>query len=241
MKTLILGDIHGRDIWEDIFNKELPDKVVFMGDYFDSFDVAGVLQIDNFKKIIKFKEDNPQVDIIMLFGNHDHHYMYDSPYSGYQYNFAPQIRMLLKDNLHHLRLAYKLDDLLFSHAGISPVWCDDKLDKWSKSTLVNQINELYHTNPEAFNFQHTSFDPYGNSVDQTPIWIRPSALMMSNKGDDGLKNHFIQIVGHTQVKDIFDSFTASEKAMGSRYYLVDNLEKGGYVIYEDGELIPKKL
>ena len=52
MKTLILGDIHGRDIWEDIFNKELPDRVIFMGDYFDSFDIPGVIQMDNFKNII---------------------------------------------------------------------------------------------------------------------------------------------------------------------------------------------
>ena len=63
------------------------------------------------------------------------------------------------------------------------------------------------------------------------MWIRPRSLMKSNTGDNGLKKHFRQVVGHTQVKNIFDSFVASEKAMGSRYYLVDAMEDGGYVIY----------
>ena len=42
MKTLLLGDIHGRNIWKEIIKKETPDRVVFIGDYFDSFDITGV-------------------------------------------------------------------------------------------------------------------------------------------------------------------------------------------------------
>lgn len=33
MKTVIVGDIHGRTIWKDILEKEQPDRVVFLGDY----------------------------------------------------------------------------------------------------------------------------------------------------------------------------------------------------------------
>ena len=32
MKTLVLGDIHGRDCWTDIIRKESPNNVVFLGD-----------------------------------------------------------------------------------------------------------------------------------------------------------------------------------------------------------------
>ena len=39
MKTIAIGDIHGLSIWKDIINKENPDKVIFIGDYFDSFDI----------------------------------------------------------------------------------------------------------------------------------------------------------------------------------------------------------
>lgn len=39
MKIVAIGDIHGRDIWEDIVKKEHDaDKIVFVGDYFDTRD-----------------------------------------------------------------------------------------------------------------------------------------------------------------------------------------------------------
>lgn len=34
-KKTIIGDIHGRDIWKEIVNRE-DGNVVFVGDYFDS-------------------------------------------------------------------------------------------------------------------------------------------------------------------------------------------------------------
>ena len=56
MKTIMIGDIHGRDTWKQIIAQE-PDahRIVFLGDYFDSFDIKGVEQLYNFNEIIKFK------------------------------------------------------------------------------------------------------------------------------------------------------------------------------------------
>ncbi|NBP57427.1 metallophosphoesterase, partial [bacterium] len=39
MKTIFIGDIHGRSIWKEIVEQEKPDRVIFIGDYFDSFDI----------------------------------------------------------------------------------------------------------------------------------------------------------------------------------------------------------
>ena len=142
--------------------------------------------------------------------------------------------------MKHLQVVYSFDDILCSHAGISPTWMYDALGTWSKTNIVNNINELYNYQPRKFNFSHKSYDPYGDSVKQGPLWIRPRSLMKSNKGDDGLRKKFIQVFGHTQLNDIFKSFTASEKSMGSRYYNIDTLVGGGYVIYENKTLIPKK-
>jgi len=58
-KLVAIGDIHGRDIWRQILDKEQPDTVVFVGDYFDSFDIPGLDQIYNFQNIIHWKLDNP--------------------------------------------------------------------------------------------------------------------------------------------------------------------------------------
>ena len=54
-KTLVLGDTHGRSNWKLAIHQEQPDRVIFIGDYFDSFEFSGVEQIDNFKQIIQYK------------------------------------------------------------------------------------------------------------------------------------------------------------------------------------------
>jgi hypothetical protein len=74
-------------------------------------------------------------------------------------------------------------------------------------------------------------DPYGNSKTQTPIWIRPQALIAGNR-DTFLKTDYIQVVGHTQVRKI----DIEGKATGGRYYFIDILDDSNqFLIYEGGE------
>jgi predicted phosphodiesterase len=40
MKTLIIPDIHGKSVWKQMIEVESPDRIVFLGDYFDSFDIT---------------------------------------------------------------------------------------------------------------------------------------------------------------------------------------------------------
>ena len=47
MKTLVLGDTHGRSFWKLAINIENPDRVIFIGDYFDSFDIKGEEQMSD--------------------------------------------------------------------------------------------------------------------------------------------------------------------------------------------------
>ena len=247
MKTLVLGDTHGRSNWKQAIEAHPDaDRVIFMGDYFDSFHISGAEQVYNFKQIIEFKESTDK-EVIMLIGNHDHHYLdVGETYSGFKAAMKWDIQDQLTKNMHHLQIAYQLGEYLFTHAGVSPVWMDDTFhrsvkDSWSKDTMIDQLNDLYKNKPTLFNFSHLGWDPSGNSVEQGPLWIRPAALMKANKGDNGLKKRFIQVVGHTQVNDIFESFIATEKAMGGRYYLIDAMEDGGYAIIEDGKITPMQL
>ena len=84
MKTIIIGDIHGRNIWKDIVSKESYDRVIFVGDYFDSFNIPGIDQIHNFKEICQFVRDSDK-EVILLVGNHELHYMsIGQIYSGFQ-------------------------------------------------------------------------------------------------------------------------------------------------------------
>jgi predicted MPP superfamily phosphohydrolase len=244
MKTVVIGDVHGRSLWKLIVNQENPDRVVFIGDYFDSFDIKGEEQLNNFLDIIEYKKSNGK-EVIMLIGNHDYHYfpeIGDTGTSGYQAMFSYQINPVLDANREHLQIAYQFDEFLFSHAGISSKFLDSVfgVNGWKLETMVEQINELFKYKPLTFSFgeavsiQKLSYlDPYGDNEEQSPIWIRPRSLMAANK--DTLRKKVIQIVGHTQVKKL--DINGAMKAAGGRYYLIDcQGTTGEYLIIEDGNL-----
>jgi hypothetical protein len=115
---------------------------------------------------------------------------------------------------------------------------------WSKENVVADLNELFKHKPKAFNFN--GFEPSGDNITQTPIWIRPRSLMASNNmsinkknpklsSKNSLKKDYIQIVGHTQVFKL--DIDGAMKAAGGRYYLIDCQETTGeYLIINDSEL-----
>lgn len=233
MKTIFLGDTHGRSLWKDIIAKENPDRVVFIGDYFDSFDIKSTEQMFNFKEIIAFKESN-QCEVILLIGNHDYHYYPGGEtYSGYQHGAAPAIRQLLEENKHHMQMCYQLDNILCSHAGIGHNWLVEQQGH-SSEPIDDFVNDVWKYRPNAFMFY--GFNPYGDNKTQTPIWIRPASLLSGNR-DTFLKKDYIQIAGHTQVNKI----DIEGKATGGRYYFIDAIEVGQYLIYENNQFLLGKI
>ena len=238
MKLVAIGDIHGRNIWQQIVEQEQPDIAVFMGDYFDSFDIPGLDQIYNFQNIIQWKLDNPQCQVIMLIGNHDFHYMpvCSEKYSGFQRALWPEIGRVLEEKRHHLKMAFKYDDLVFSHAGISPEFLLN--NKWGEQDMVEFLNDLWYFQPHKFKFADNGYghsDPYGDDVFQGPLWIRPKSLM---KACQDIKKTMIQVVGHTEVKEI----DAKGKATGGRYYFIDCLGTSQeYLVYENKQIKINRL
>ena len=224
-KTVIIGDIHGRDCWKQIVASESPDRVVFMGDYFDSFDNTAVEQMHNFKEIINWKQSG-QSEVIMLIGNHDYHYMrgVTQYYSGYQSGARPAIEQLLYENRQHIQMCYQMGDFLFTHAGVSYDWL--KINKWEGwESVEEKVNDLWEYTPNVFGF--AGRDPYGDSKISSPIWIRPYSLQAANR--DTLRDQFIQVVGHTTQGKI----DTEGKSTGGRYYYIDTLGTSGqYMILE---------
>lgn len=231
MKTIVLGDTHGKSFWKLIVNKENPDKVIFVGDYFDSFELSGAEQMFNFKEIIEYKKTSGK-EVVMMIGNHDFHYFPEigaNGTSGYQAAAAFNIRELIDENREHLQMAHiHADKFLITHAGVSPVFLDQVFfDGWSVEGLDETLNKLFKENPQAFGFN--GFDPYGDNVEQTPIWIRPYSLLKANK-ESIIKPRYVQIVGHTRVKHV----DIEGKATGGRYYFIDILDsKIEYLIIND--------
>ena len=251
MKLIAIGDIHGRDIWKQIVAKEQDaDVFVFVGDYFDSFTVKGVDQINNFLDIIEFKKQS-KVPVILLLGNHDYHYypgIEDSGTSGYQTLMAPSIKYAVGDNKQHLQLAYQSGEFVFTHAGLSSEWLDDMVVGWDVDSLDATVNDLFRFQPNKIayrsfkyydyeNNQATLAAGYGDETFQGPIWIRPKSLMRVNKNT--LRKQIIQVVGHTP-QDTIDIKGAST---GGRYYFIDTLEYGQnqYLVVKDGVVSLGKL
>jgi UDP-2,3-diacylglucosamine pyrophosphatase LpxH len=248
MKTVIIGDIHGHDSWKQVVAQEYDaDRFIFVGDYFDSFTVSGVVQIHNFKEIVEFKTTTDK-EVIMLIGNHDYHYfpeIGDSNTSGYQHTLAPSIKQVVGENKQHLQLAYQFDDILVTHAGVSSEWLDDTITMWDVPNLAMYLNDLFTYQPTKVAYRSFKYYDYENNQAQLaggfgaetfqgPIWIRPKALMEANR--DTLRTKIRQVVGHTTRNQI----DIEGKATGGRYYFIDTMPRE-YLIVIDGVVSLGKL
>lgn len=195
-KIISIGDTHGKDTWKKIVAKEEFDKIIFIGDFFDSFDIKGDVQIENFKDIIQYKKDNMD-KVVLLIGNHDYHYLdVGEQYSGYQKGYQYVINSLLKENLNLMQMCFLHELYLFTHAGVTKTWCENnKIDH--HLNIEDSINDLFKFKPFAFRFTPgEAYSEYGDEICQTPIWVRPASLR-----EDIIPN-FIQIVGHTRQEEI---------------------------------------
>ena len=219
MKTLIIGDIHGRDTWEKILQKNTDAKrVIFIGDYFDNHLIPYTKQIENFNKIVQFKAQHI-IEVIMLIGNHDHHYFPDvikDNMAKYASAESQSVITTISAARHNLQMAFQMGNILFTHAGVGKTFLDREIGpgSWNVDNLANDINALFRVNPKAFKFK--GFNPTGEDIGQTPIWIRPTSLMLDAIS---LKNKIIQVVGHTPMETI----PTPDKMGSGRYYFIDTL------------------
>lgn len=209
MRIIALGDTHGRTNWKSIVRNNDSDKVVFIGDYFDTHeDASADQQISNFKEIIAYKKAN--IDkVILLVGNHDYHYMRGAGehYSGFQEWRKTDIQEVLHAalDLDLLQMCHLEGNFLFSHAGVTKTWCDRNFtfaSNFKLPDLVEAINEKFKYQPGAFRFTPgTNCSMYGDDITQPPIWVRPRSLFM-----DKIQG-CTHVVGHT---------TQDEISLGSR-------------------------
>ena len=146
----VIGDIHGRDTWKTA-NLD-ADKVIFIGDYFDSYDITPRQQFENFLEILEFKIKNPE-RVILLTGNHDLHYLVgeDLGTSGFNHMTNILAHDVLQDayNKKLVQMAYAEDTLLFSHAGISKTWYNNMMllpvnyQEENINTIVEMCNSTF--------------------------------------------------------------------------------------------------
>jgi predicted phosphodiesterase len=226
-KTLFIGDIHGRTIWKDIINTEFPDEVIFVGDYFDSYEYEHVHEINNFLDIVALKKNpvlrfNGEVKIpkiTMLIGNHDFQYLPGmksyGECTGYQYNGAFLIEETLNTNREHLQVAYLVEDsVMCSHAGITKAFLK-RLELEQEVNIAEALNDYLRYRPTAFGFYPHDHSGTGNHIAQGPLWIRPAALLGVEPPP------YSQVVGHTKQSNVKEE---------QNIFFIDTLESGEYLV-----------
>jgi len=149
-KVLFIGDIHGLSEWDNIAIGGLKQfyKIVFLGDYVDSFFVRPVEQLANLKNLCTFARKNKD-NVTLLLGNHDYAYVYSYPYiSGHQPVHAHEYRQIFQDNIDLFQIAWGYQShvtnqyTLATHAGLTQTfWTKHVLPEFGPGKFLNVITE----------------------------------------------------------------------------------------------------
>jgi hypothetical protein len=247
-KWIAIGDIHGRDTWKAIVEKEAGnvDYIIFVGDYFDSFDISVKKQVSNFKELLALKESVTLHDkIILLTGNHDYHYLphmntgkmsRSECYSGYRYDRETLSLLKYAYDNKLIQMAYLIDNrYLFTHAGVTNTWLDRIINEWTNDAFQNSdlaideiINDCFVYRPHLFKFSTTykseqdgAISAYGDNIWQSPLWVRPDSLSRDSVD-------YFQIVGHTENINNIQRLKLPAQGL-----IIDALDKMQY-LYCDG-------
>ncbi len=189
-KLLILPDIHGRTFWKNPC-KDISkyDKVIFLGDYMDPYDFEKISVEDafiNFEDIIDFANANTN-KVILLLGNHDMPY-FSKEYKNFSWyhcrhseKFHNDIAGLFTENKDLFQIAYQYDDILFTHAGVTPGWLKTVFTEDYKLTSLNDLvwslNNLVNTSEGLKYLYMVSKDRGGRDQYASCIWADVSDTM----------------------------------------------------------------
>ena len=244
---LTIGDIHGRSRWKEaIFGGETEfffwkqsieenyeefvreehtfhqwDKIIFVGDYVDSFDVSNEVILSNLEDIVLFAKTYPDL-VVLLLGNHDIQYIVSNECcSGYRAEMRHDLNRIFTENKSRFKIAY-LDKFthtlkgkevtvktLWTHAGVTKGWHTELLRdvnspryrhtdffigsaNWKLDKLLNVAWNLKVDN--LYNVDNASG---GMDLWAGPLWVRPHIL------NDFYLEGYDQVVGHTPQSAVY--------------------------------------
>lgn len=201
MKILVIGDIHGRNDWEKYVKEDNLDKIIFLGDYVDSFNKTNDEIYVNLENIILFKKNNMD-KVILLIGNHDIQYMLAHPNeqnniyecSGYRPEAHFDLYDLFNRNKDIFQACYQIDKNIFSHAGITQNWFHNRFYGKIHEPIDEQINDAFKL----------KYEPLFDVGYRRGGYLKSGGIFWADKYDliNDRLNDFKQIIGHTEVNNI---------------------------------------
>lgn len=120
MRTLVVGDLHGnKEIAQQALSNKEADRVVFLGDYLDSFNRSPEDQVETLLTVLEAAETLPD-EVVALMGNHERSYMYPTETcSGWRQETDTMVTHLVKRMEDTLKPYHWEQGWLLSHAGVS--------------------------------------------------------------------------------------------------------------------------
>lgn len=175
-KIIIVPDVHCRDFYKPVLS--IKDKpIMFLGDYMDPYSYEGTCDengICNLEEIIDFAKYNPNV--ALLCGNHDESWIWSNlRFERTSHRFYNELHRLYRDNIKLFRPCVKLNDVLFTHAGVSNGWIytmNQRFEETGNSFRLNEDNiEAYIGNEFEKELQReTALGNLWNSTLESPIF-----------------------------------------------------------------------
>ncbi len=226
-KLVIIPDIHNKYAEaEEIIREENPDRVVFLGDYFDG---SGYTLADAANTAGWLAGSLRQKDRIHLVGNHDLNYMTPNPElkcSGYDPAKYEAIRGhdIRWDDL---RLFCWAGDWLCTHAGMSNRFYEQQ--KSGESDSVRDVLERSRRDLESIH-DPDSGHPFLQVGAMRGGACTVGGIVWCDYGEFEDIPGVRQIFGHTR-----DDAVRHKKAGGSEHYCIDTVLRH-YAVYRAGAM-----
>lgn len=242
MRCLIISDIHLKtkmfEMADKILEAGLADCAVQVGDLVDDWGEEYNISLYErmMQRAIRFHKDHPNT--LWCIGNHD--FGYDYPNMGVKESghsqFCEGIMGTYLREMERIgakrRIVHIVDDVIFTHAGLTKQWAERRLKKvgYKQGVTPAQENLIHIVN-------HAITDELWQ--EDSPIWARPQV------DDYEMYPAKLQVVGHTPVRTICqdngvlstDTFSTYRNGTpyGDQTFAIVDTETGEWTIVEGGQ------
>ena len=221
-RVLVIPDVHLKP-WifdkADKITRDSYDDIVILGDLVDDWNRGNDLDVyrETLDRAAEFGKTHDKS--LWCYGNHDVSYLWDAMESGYSIQAREtviegitKLERVLEDRY---RFVHKIENILFSHAGVTETFVLHACGYHIKDIdeIITKINNMKKD------------QLWRNS---SPIWARPQNDFYRLFRDDV----FYQVVGHTPVEeplnlggvlslDLFSTYSDGSAYGNQKLYIVD--------------------
>lgn len=201
MKVLIIPDVHLKpEMFTDaeaIIKDMHPDVTICLGDLVDDWECGNKADCytATLNAALSFEQNHPET--LFCYGNHDLAYLWDVWCSGKTEYFNVMVaavrgfrRLYSAIPEGNLAFVHRIDNVLFSHAGISRMFVREHFT----------AADYDHTDRIVAGMNHLRMEDMWN--DDSPIWLRPQRVYQGSAINMYKPRTYLQVVGHSPMKEI---------------------------------------